>query len=492
MTFTLLSFVILGATAALIYFQAASGYKKGFSKSLIHLAVTLSCAVFASLASVGLAAACGNLIMALLSRLAFYNTLVAKAGILVSILGVVVRMLLSLLLYLPVFFLMRLLVKLAVNAIIRLVRGKSKRRAVVYAPEDEAYHVKNDKRLGAAVGVLTGFVLAVVIFMPLTGLLRSADDIADIAKGMNIPAVEKSGELALLEVYANDASGTVLNACGGQALYDLTTRVSLYGHSTYLNKEIRVIGSIDVMGLKDGFAKARTITEENIDEAEALIDKLDESLTLKLLSVEAVRGASAKWLENQAYMGIKRPKLGQHQALDGFMNSLLHACTSTSFDTVEADIRTLVNLLQIFGEHGGLATNADYNTFMREFIESNGLTKIEDELYKNPHMESVHVALDRMIVNVILQGLDGCTDEIKERLYKGLAASLRDAQGLSGSVRLVAVSNGVSEHFANTGMYLPDALNDRMADILIQNVDTSDGVVTEDDVSAFFSDFKEE
>ncbi len=496
MTFTLLSVVILGITAAIVYVQAKAGYKKGLAVSLVNLAVTFASTILAVLASLLIASPCGDLVLFLLGRVKIYQTLMSKVGLLEPLCGVLVKVLLALLLYIPVFFLLRWLIKVIVGIVMRASRKKSPKHVLDYSPENEDYYVKYNKRMGALVGVVSGFLIAIVVFMPITGLLNTADDVVDIVEtSLTNVKFKNAKSLELLDKYSDDFAGTVLNACGGRALYDMTTTISVGGQTTCINREVEIVGSIDIMGLRTSLVSAGAITPDNIVKAEGLLMTISDSVALKLLSAEFLNNAATKWLEGEKYMGIKKPSLGGHAALDGFMDSVLYVCSTSTFDTIDADITTIVTLIRTFQEYSALSLNGDYATFMKEFVAMNGIQRIEDELYKNPHMSTVHVAIENLIMNVVAQELENApiyTDAIKSKLYKELASALQDAQGLSGSVKLLAISNGVAEHFGDTGMYIPENLNEKMADILDKNVAAMDGTITEEDVKSFFDQYIQE
>jgi hypothetical protein len=87
--------------------------------------------------------------------------------------------------------------------------------------------VRHEKPIAAFVGALAGLVLVIVLFMPLTGILKTGDDIIDtVAEMTHNETIQQSTAARLLDHYGNDASGTVLRACGGNALYNMTARIS--------------------------------------------------------------------------------------------------------------------------------------------------------------------------------------------------------------------------------------------------------------------------
>ena len=490
MTFTLLSLVILGITAAIIYKHACLAYKRGLTASLIHLSIIIFSAVFAALISGLIATLSGGAFFSYICKLLSIEE--SGIGLFSSALEIIVKMLFSVVIYLPVFFLLKALVNFIAKRVIGAVNRRRRNGQMTYCSEDEVYHVKHEKKLAMAIGIISGFMMSVIVFMPLTGTLKSANDIVHIVSDMTDNSKIKESEgVQLLDKYANDFSGTVLNTCGGQVIYDLASRTSVEGQSTYLNNEIRIISSIDIMETKDKLGESNGGMSENIEEIEQIVDKMEESLVLKVFMVDVLKDASTKWMENTSYYGIPKPVLGDSRALDDFMDSILYVCSTTTMETCDADISTVINIMKIFGDYDALVENASYEAIMTEFVENDGLGRIEDELYKNPHMSSVHMAIDNLLIELIAQEITEIkySNEIRDRLYKGIAASLNDTRGLTGSVKMSALSNGISEEFEKSGVIIPDNINDKLANIIYQNIASQNGSIHENDVKKFFEEF---
>lgn len=489
MSFSLLTLVIFGITAAIIYKETRKGYKHGLSRSLINLATLIFCAVFSSIVSMWIAMGLGTFVMQMFQNMGMFRYLSEETSIFIGVFELLIKMILSVLLFLIVFYLLKGIVLRLVMLVVRIATGKFGRKKKLvksqpkYTSEEEAFYVKHDKKLGAVVGAVSGFVLAVIVFMPLTGILKSADEIADLVQTMTQSSeMEESKELQLLDKYANDASGNVLYSCGGKAIYNLTARTRMYGYSTSLNKELETFKSIDLVGLQKELQGAQGITKENSHLVETLLDDTRDSLALKIVMSQVLKHAAENWLERLPYLGIERPNIGSYYELDEFFDSLLFVCSTTTVETYDADIRTTLGLIAIFEENSVFFGERNYEGFMKAFVEGDTLKRIEDELYKNPHMNTVNLAIDDLIMNVLATELlddSRYTFEQKAIFYKELAAIMSDSQGLDGSVQLVAIANGISDSFDSLGMYLPDSLETRMANIFTANLPSNEQISEE-------------
>ncbi len=495
MSFSLLSVVIIGITAAMIYKQMRKGYKHGLSRSLIQLATLLCCAIFSAPISMLLGKLVTKLLMSLLENAGTLDTLKAPFSLLTGALELILAMIVSVLLYLPVFFIvkavLRRLVKIISAIVLRKSRRGLKKKEPQYLSEEAPFYVRHDKKIAAGVGAFTGLILAIVIFMPLTGLLKTADDIVDTVANMTqSQKIEQSAGVRLLDHYANDAGVTVLHASGGRVLYDMTARASYEGHSTHINKEIEIIRSMRVADIVKEVKSAGKLGGGNTKMLQGILDELDESLCLKLVMVEFIQDASQSWMQYEPYLGISRPSLGNYRAIDDFFDTMLFVCSTTTIDTYDDDIKTILGIVGILEDYPSIFSGNGYDTFMKEFVEGDALKRIENELYKNPRMSAVNAAIDGLVMNLIATELSGLEYAIEGQpeIYQGIADILNNARGLEGSVKMTAIANGISQSFAEHGVYLPPAMEDRVASILVSNVPT-DETLTEESVKQYFDEY---
>ena len=482
MSFSLLSVVIIGVAAAIIYKQTRKGYKKGLSKSLIDLATLLVCVVASSLISSLLAKLLGKLLFGLLEQADVFSFLEGSLSMLLAVVELLLTMIISVLLYLPVFFLVKFLFTRLVRSISAIILARSRRgikkKEPQYLSEEAPFYVRHDKKIAAGLGAFTGLILAIVFFMPLTGLLKTSDDIVDtVVDMMDNEELQESEGIQMLDRYANDASGTVLRACGGTVLYDLTANASYEGHSSYINKEIKVIREMNLVDRLKEFQNSGQLVTSNTEMMSVLLDELDDSLCLKIVMVEFIKGASQSWMQYEPYLGISRPDIGNYTAIDDLFDSILFVCSTTTIDTYDADARTIFGLVDVLSEHPAIFNSSDYDVFMGEFVEEgNALDQIEEELYKNPRMNSLNAAVDGLIMNMIateLSALQSGLDAVPV-VYDDIADVMNNTRGLDGTVKMSAVSNGVADSFANCDVYLPPVMEGRLASILVSNLSTDE------------------
>ena len=495
MTFSLLTISILGISAAVVYREIRKGYRSGLPKSLIRLAVLVFCAFFSSVLSTFLGDIFGGMLFVALKNLAVLAEICEDFSFLLGAAELLIKMLFSLVLYLPIFFITKLILSVLIRifcAIIKSKKGSSPNKgAPEYLSEDAPFYMVHDKKLGAVVGVLSGLLLTIVVFMPFTGILQSASDVVDtVVEVTQMPELLTLEGLRLIDRYGDDASVVVIQSCGGKTLYNLTSRASYEDKSTYLNREIAAVRSFDLRAFGACLNKGGGIATGNTQELSTFLDRTKDSLALSIVTTDIVQGASKAWFSDVSYLGLNRPNLGENEGIDQFFNSILQVCATTDVDTYVADMHTVLGLIDILGDYEFLFQEHDYETFMTVFVEDNALQRIEDELTKNPRMSHVRLNLNDIIIGIIADeiGGDRYTDTQKGVFYRGVSEALNDAQGLTGSAKIQSVANSIAACFAEQGVYLPENIETKMAQILITRFSTAQEV-SPDDIEQLFGEY---
>ena len=493
MSFTLLSVIILTITALIVYIEVRRGYKQGLSKSLINVALILFSAIIGAVLSSLAAGGLTELIMFIIEMAKMEETVIKFVGGYLPVILVAVKMILSLVLYLPVFFVFKISLGLLLKLVYGMIVKKTGYKLPHYLSEDEDVYVKKEKVIGAVLGSLSGMMISIILFMPLMGTLKSVSKVTLIAKDiLGKETISSISELALVDKYSNDAVGTVYDACGGGALYDLATRISYSGQVSCLNKELDAFQNINIPGLVQNLSAPEGSVNDKLLALEPMLDSIHDSVVLRMFTVEIIKSASSAWLEYDDYLGLPRPDLGAQKAMDQFLNSILLVCSTTDFDHYDQDIRTLLNVAKIVGENSDAFNAGDYDSFIEAFIETKSLDRIEEELEKNPRTLTTGFALNDMIMSTIVSELnvvDKYSSTVKDQLYRSLADSLTDTMSLSGSSKTVTLTNQLIANFKDCGIEVPDEIGTRLALALSEGVATKDNKITEKEVKEYFDSF---
>ena len=486
MSFTSLSVIISIIIALTVYRYSRGAYKKGLSVSLIGLSITLFSAIFAALGSVLVVKLGFDAAIGLIEDMDFYEDLSELVMGFESVLFIILKMLLSLVLYIPLFYLMRALIKLIVSIIYKCVCAKSDKSTVAYNKEGEDFYVKRNKTIAAFVGALTGIITCLVVFSPYVGAATIVDGAIDFINSSTDEEIISEDVEDYIRYFADDPAVSVLSACGSDSLFDFATAVRVDGERTTLRRELDILYGIDFNEFGDlvRFEEDPKATAEKID---ALSKKVRESKILTLMFVDTISGISEAWLKYEDYLGAPRPEFGTNAAINEFIDELLYVCKDTTADTIAADVKTLVNIASMLMEEQALLGNGNYEDVVNALSDGGIIDNVKLELDKNLRMAPVSAALDNMLMSVFAEEITAI--EGSEEFFESIANILNSTGSLTGTVRISAVTNEIKEALENNGVYLPEDLHEDVANKIINDIDSyGTGDITVDDVMQYFTE----
>lgn len=496
MSFTLLSAAILGIIALFVYGQARKGYQKGLTQSLINLSVIIACFFFAAWLASAIAKLFTPGIVKFVSELKFYEEFQLYIGDVSMVMGFVVQIVLALLLYIPVFFVLRGIFSLCIKIVIKKFISKANRNREQHLSENETFYVRNDKKIGALLGIVSGFVISVVVFMPFVGLLRSGNEIVDLSKEfIRLSKTKAPAELDLVDQYANDFSVALLDACGGNTIYNIVTGVSVDGTHTCINKEIKIVKNFDVdklYSLTVAFKTPLNITDEAVALVEETLEELNQTVFLKYYAVQLIHNVADYWLEDKWYAGMKRPTFNDCEPLNEMMDEVLDILLRSTPEIYDENIISILTLINIFQENGELFNYRNLNAFMSELEDSDFIQELEYIFEDDSLMSIVEPLVDKIIGQKIADELyndNKHSETIRTQLCNELADAFNKTQGLTYNSRLVAISSYTSKSFEEFGIYIPATINNRLMANLLDEISSSGGSVSGSRIEQFFANY---
>ena len=488
-TISAIVFIIMGI---IIYKHVKRGYKRGVSFSLISLSTVLFSVFFGALISIAIVSSVTDSVIEMLSEYPFYDSFVDTVMGFEGVIVLVFQMVATLVIYIPVFSLLRLIVGIVTLIVKKKLSGSLGKSSTDYHKEDEELYVKRQRIIGASVGALTGFIISLVMLMPLVGCIKSADAVIDFVEELSGTEADEDNEIiGSLHKFSDDIAVNIVDACGGRMIFNFATTVGGYGGYTSFNRELKALSEIDIEEVTELFATIGT-GEDAKAALESLIDRLGSSAAFEIILVDSISGASAAWLNNSDYLGVPRPSFGNYNAIDTFLDELLYVCSSTDRTTIRADLRTLVGISSILAEKQEMFSDGDYDTIIADFVSGGLIKELKAELQKNSHMYTVAYALDSLVMAVVAEEIQNTvkySSEACEALFDEIASILSSTSDLSSSVRVSAVSESIRESLEEYGMQVPEELNEQIAQQLIEGVEDFDGEVRYEQVQEYFEQF---
>lgn len=492
MLLTKISAIVFTIMGIIIYKHVRRGYKRGLSFSLTSLSTVLFSVFFGALISIAIVGAAIDPVVELLSALPFYDSLVSTLMGFESVLVLVLEMVMTLVIYIPVFSLLRLIVGVTVVIIKKKLGGKLGKASTDYCNENEELYVRRNKLIGASVGALVGFVVSLVMLMPLVGCIKSADAVMNFVEELSQEENPPENEVvSSLHKYSDDLAVNIVDGCGGRMIFNYATTVGGYGGYTSFNRELKAISDLNIEEITTLFSTIGSGDEAKVA-LESLINKIGDSAAFEIILVESISGASSSWLNNEDYMGVPRPDFGDYNAINTFLDELLYVCSSTDRTTIRADLRTLVGISGILAAKQTMFDDGDYDTIIADFVSGGLIKELKGELEKNPHMYTVSYALDDLVMAVVAEEIQNTvkySSESCEALFDEIASILSSTSDLTDSVRVSAVAESIKESLEDYGMEVPAELNEQIADQLINGVENFDGEVRFEQVEEYFQQF---
>ena len=490
MNFTAFSFILVSLTAIIIYFQVKKSYRQGLSKTLIRLSVIIFCAFSAAYVSMFVASLAEESIMDMIRETDLYISAEESIGSGVSVLNILFEMIFPILIYLPVFLILRIVCSLLSTAIYKIAVREPIRNKQTYHSESEDRYVRQNRLISATLGVFIGFVLSAIIFMPFVGAIKTAKHVVITIDHLAPDSSIKDNELIEeLDYYADDVTVTVFYVCADKLLFDISSTAKYGDDYTNLGKEVSIIENFEISDLQSLLSSINGMSSNLAARLTSLLDEAEESAILTELLLSFTKDSTEAWIRNESYMGMQRPVFDQHAAFDVFMDEFFYVLSLSTRDTIYDDIETIINVGTILNDSKRLFTSGNYNAMVTGMSRYGVVNQIKAELEKNPNMQRVANAVDGIVMSIVadeMRNSEVYTDEQCEQLFDELADIMTSTMHLKGSSRMTEIMKAAEESFENCGIKVPEDMRNSIVSILVSEFDSESGTVDQESVRDFF------
>ena len=491
MKLTLMTPVYLLIILLTVFVTARRGYKKGFVRSFIGLAVLIASAFLGAGVSLLASNALEAGVLELLDDVGFLDLVRDMIGAFTVIVEPLLGMVLNFLCFIPSFLLTRLVLNIIISIIFSSKMKKLSKTDEYYA-EDADYSVRHSKRLGAFVGVASGIFVSVLVLAPITGLFKCANDTVDIVVEFSEMDTDeflpKEAEKVLK--LSDDFMLTAVDACGGKMWFNFATSNYCYGQWTNINKELALLRTLDADELLEIMDSISTLDDDSIESLESFLYKISDSAILRLMLTAAVNDMSKAWIDRAMFMGIERPDVGAGYVND-FFDEILFVLSKTNTDTVDDDLATLLRLSAILREYDEIFEEDNYKNAADIFAGGEFVEKIKAELAKNPRMASISRLVDDIMMSTIAAEIDNITvdEEVKVELYTNLSDIMNSSVSIPNDKRVEALTGDIQKALSDYGVYAPDGMVDEVAAALIADLSAGGQTVTPEVIEEYFNKY---
>ena len=513
MTFTVFSLAITLFIAALILKWVMKGMKRGFSKMLVTLSIFLISIVFGVIIARTVSDPLTDLMVSTLDSNGLFADLETKVSHIRLIFRVIIDALITPIIFIAVFFVLK--------AVVELIVGKISDRIMRDLPYDtenkpvkEPWHSKNSKPLGAALGVVCGILTSIVIISPIYGTVQTMSLMVDFVYGEKaLIEVEQLGslgkELESIKKYSNDIPCTALDVVGGKVLYQSLSYSKLeydgvhldskgVEHPEHIELEIYVAKESETLKLvlEDAGKIVDTIStsgnvasKESIAAIRTIADDLERSDLFKLVSADILSGAAKNWRMNTTYLQVPKPDLGSSG--NYLFDVILFILENTDYTVVPSDINTMLNVLEIMVD-SELMSESNYDELLLKYEENETYKKLCAELASNPRTAMIPDQVTAMTVNIAAQAFDQLlSEEQYDKVTISLASQWNDISSVADrETKVTVISQKTIDVAAEYEVDMPNSIAQATAEAMVSQFDGRNNV-TSKDMDNFLTQYKD-
>ena len=489
MVLSLFSVAILLVAIFEIIMETVKAVNKGLKKSLVTLA-SIMLSIFLSLVlthpvSNLLATPVGNL----LKKLVKLGSIEGTVPSLPSVIGAYADALISPLIFLILFFLVRAIIAIVVLIVMRS-REKKKIDNNRYENEDAPSFKKNPKAVSGIVGFVCGILLITTFISPFMGTLKVAEKIFTAVNNQFevYGARINSKVVSTIKIFSKDAVGNVLYYCGGNLIYKVSSTSILNDNYFQLeNEAIQTVNTADDLILVTSIlGDIDNSTEEQRNSMKVLGKEINKAETLKTVAADIVPELSKNWLDGKPYLGTNKPKF--NKVSESVFNKMLYVCKSSTVDTVGDDLNTLLNVFMIAYEHDMLVSG-DYKTVIETASKTGAFDLIRQELNKNKRMAGISLDIDTMSIRTIASAIQSFNLENYDMLMNNITNTLNVAIKYEGEARKQYITDLTRQYINSYGINIGEAETVKLAERLNDEVIGNRKSISIDDVKSFWDKY---
>jgi hypothetical protein len=406
----------------------------------------------------------------------------------------IVSLLLAPILFIFVFLIIRFLISLVMWIVEKFV-PVLKKRSKLYMTMP----------LGALNGILIGMVTLIPLcgFMAFGGKLLYTLEDAGILDNeiLSIVSDDEMDEDAIVDLsdeMENTPIVKVVHGTIGKPVFKALTTTKLHSstgdYSVKINLENEFIGLINVLSKAsdaiDSFKKDE-YSKRDKEDLFALVDSMFESDWLSLVMTDTLVAMSESWLDNETFMGIKRPVLDS--TLNPTVNCVLEIMADEDPETLEEDLRIVLDVMGDLMINNILMDDMGYETLVERLGKDSLLTDLLAKLDESPRLHVLSVELKNLSIRLVtnMLGTELLESGEYDEMMEDVAASLTDVLDMSEKERDAIIIKSIQENFKKEGYDVPEDVALEMSNKMIDELG-EDGVITSDELKQYMVSHAEE
>ena len=482
--------VLLGAIIGALF-----GLLRGFKRSIVTVIGTATAALLAFLLAKPITGWIANFVfekVGIKNLIPMYNDLVEVSPALGEFISVLPVAIVAPIVFLVLFVILKLIVKIPCGIISLSMGSKSDRRV-----------------LGMPIGAGQGIISALVIVFVITGFISTADNLTTAIKNDKSTitqdlrstvddfddVIEATKKDPVVKILCRKAPAKSELTTSVNFVYSGLTTFKLNNQKANLNEEL--VGVINTLTCITPIASNTDVTKWSDTEIAALqkfADKMNQSVLLKNVGTDFVSGACTKWSNNEKFMGMERPKADA--MIDPIISALFGSFKNTTVNTIHDDLTTVIELFKTFNRHNvfsSLTGNGDSSNMMSA-LSGDLVKEVLEVLNSNPHghFNALVGEVTNLGLRLLAQTLNlpENNNEIYTNLTDDIAEKLTDvvADGITEE-EITQLANDTKSILAENGIDVSEEAVQVVTDGIVEKFANEGGEISGEKVQEFFQEF---
>ena len=375
-----------------------------------------------------------------------------------------------------------------------------------------ALRPKRELALSLPLGALNGLLIAVVLIIPLCGLLTMGSHLVTTLVTSDggepsalqtelLDSLDMSEEdvLAITEAVEKHPAVYLVHHTVGAPIFKglTTTRLNTentHGRVIVMNLETELNGLCKTAGLAMDVAESfekETYTAEDKAVLLATADSFFESDWIRMLAADTVALMADTWLKGEPFLGMEPPEMDA--TIQPAFNTVLGILSTETVDTLEEDIHVILDVFGDFMVYDLFNTDGDYSELVQKLGSSGLLNTTLEKLQANERLALLVNELKSLSVRLVtnMLGTEALENGEYSEMMGNVAGTLTDALDMSKEERDALIVDTLQNEFAAQGYDIPADVAIGMSDQLMDELG-ADGEITEEELTDYLVNHAED
>lgn len=291
---------------------------------------------------------------------------------------------------------------------------------------------------------------------------------------------EEKEEMMEMMEEANETIDLFMN-CGCGPLYNAFASAKFEGERVYLKDDVHTL-----MELINTISNVETSDDDKLSHSHTemlrdVIGYVDRSALLRNTVAGIFATASESWQNGEEFLGIDKIEGGD--LMGPVVDELLKTLSTTTSKTVTSDINAMIGSFEVMID-SGILEDMTYSTMLKELGKENGvLDQMVAVLNQNKRMNNVAAEVSQLSTRALASHLNS---QGYGTLMTDLAQSLNANSGMSGDEKREAIRNQMDAAFRKNQIDIQGKALDDVVDGFIAEFE-GESYVTDTQITNYFA-----